>query len=143
MPSTRPELAAYVPDRPPTWTEALLVTLLAVNIGVELVFSSQHSWAATGVGFLVFSAVLGPASNTATGNRIGHWFRGLHPAGRTAVIVLFALIVGVSYQIDAVPSTLIADAAIGGLIACTLYLLIYIALAGGVSGWVVDRENDH
>ena len=136
----RSAIAAYFPDRPPTWTEVGLAALIVVATLVPRFLSDPPSVPALIVGFITFTAALGPIANTTLGARVGRWFRGIGAGGRAAVIVLFAVVVAVLFRIDAVPSDLIADAAVGGLLACVLYVLAYVLLAGEVSGWWTSEQ---
>ena len=136
----RSAIAAYFPDRPPTWTEVGLAALIVVPTLVPPFRSGPPSVPALIGGFLTFTAALGPIANTTLGVRVGRWFRGIGKDGRAAVIVPFAVAVAAIFRIDAVPSELIADAAVGGLLACVLSVLAYVLLAGEVSGWwTTDR----
>ncbi|ERG99136.1 MAG: hypothetical protein J07HQX50_00278 [Haloquadratum sp. J07HQX50] len=142
MPSgVRAILSAYFPDRSPTWAEVLTGALIGVSVGVDALSSATVSWPAGVAGFLIFTVALGPGANSSLGGQIGQWFRNISVTGRVAVIVLFMLITGVVLRFDAVPDALIADAASGGLLATLLYVIVYIAWAGEVSGWKADRDS--
>lgn len=130
----RSAISAYVPDRPPTWTEVGLGVLLLVVYGPQVVFDPP-SIPAFLIGFFAFATALGPLSRTTTGARIGDWFRRIGVGGRAAVIVLFAVVTVWAFTLESVPAATIADAAVGGLLACVLFLLIHVLLAGDVSGW--------
>ena len=128
--------AAYVPDRPPTWTEVGCGILAIVGFGPTVLLEpTTISWPGVVVGFLAFGVALGPLSTTTVGERIGGWFRRVGYAGRAIVIGLFAVVVGVLLVSDALPSAAVRDVGIGGLIACLLYLLAHVVRAGEVSGW--------
>jgi hypothetical protein len=141
MPSTiQSRLTAYFPDRPPTWTEVFLAALVGVDIGTDMLTPATLSWAAACTGFILFSVALGPGANSSLGRQIGYWFRSIGFTGRVAMIALFALTIGVVFRFEAVPHAVVADAAVGGLLATLVYLLVYIILAGEVSGWKSNQE---
>ncbi|ELY77448.1 hypothetical protein [Natrinema gari] len=134
-------LAAYFPDRSPTWIDLLIGILTGVEIGPDILSPATISWPAAVSGFLVFTIALGPGSNSSLGRWVSQWFRSIGILRRVVVIVLFALTVGIVSRFDAVPNAQIADAASGGLLATFLYLVTYIVWAGGVSDWESNREN--
>lgn len=136
MPSTiQSRLAAYFPDRSPTWIDLLIAILIGVEVSPDVLSPATMSWPAAVTGFLVFSVALGPGANSSLGRRIGRWFRNIGVTGRFAVIVLFAIAAAITFRFDAVPNDLIADAATGGLLATFLYLSTYLLWTGEVSGW--------
>ncbi|GAB7019618.1 hypothetical protein [Halostagnicola bangensis] len=128
----------YFPDRSPTWTEVGLAVLVIVGFAPRVLFDSL-SWPAVIVGFVGFAAAIGPGANTALGRRIGQWFRRIGFAGRATVISLFAVIVGTA-RVESIPNDLLADVGVGGVFACVLFLVVYIARAGEISGWWTDRR---
>jgi len=142
MPSTiQSRLSAYFPDRSPTWIDVLIGILIGVEVGPDVLSPTTISWPAAVTGFLVFSVALGPGANSSLGRRIGQWFQSIGLTGRIAVIVLCAIAAVMTFQFDAMPNDLIADAANGGLFATLLYLITYVLWAGGVSGWKRSQEN--
>lgn len=120
----------------------LIGVLVGINVSYDIFNFAVVSWSAVATGFLVFSLALGPGANSFLGKRIGQWFRNIGVSGRSTVIVLFALGAVVTFQFDAVPADLIADAASGGLLATLLYLIAYVLWAGEVSGWKGNQENN-
>ena len=134
-------LSAFFPDRQPTWTEVIIGVLIGIDIGPDVLAPASLSWPAAVTGFLAFSVALGPGARSSFGRQIGQRFRSIGVTGRVAVIVLFAVTVGVVTRFDMVPSALIADVATGGLLATLLYLVTYLICAGGVSGLTSNRKN--
>ena len=134
-------LSAYFPDRPPTWTEVLIGVLVGIDVGFDVLSPENMSWFAVAAGFLVFSVALGPGSNSSLGRRVGQWFRDIGVTGRLVAIGSFALSAFILSQSATVPYALIADAASGGLFACSLYLIAYLVLAKEVHGWKASQAN--
>jgi hypothetical protein len=128
-------VAAWFPDRTPTWTEIIIAVLLTVTVATDFLSPSTISWLAVTVGFVVFAVAMGPAGNTSLGQRIGQWVREIGSSSRATAIILFAIAVGVIFQLDWIPVALISNAASGGLLAFILYTVAYVAWAGEVSGW--------
>lgn len=127
--------SAYLPDRPPTWTEVALSGLVIVTYVPVVVAGPARSWPAVLGGFLAFALALGPGANSALGRRVGAWFRGIGVAGRAAAIGLFAAAVGASYRSGLVPPELLSDVGFGGILAVLLYVAAHLAVAREVSGW--------
>lgn len=128
-------------DTPPTWTDAFLCVSIAVLLATGWIRYWIDSWPAVIVGFLlsaiwIFTYLLG------RGNGTSRWQQFYRISGWIAVIFSALVVVGAVLQIDVLqlPARLVANAAIGGLVAYGLFLAITIAFAGEVSGWRLNRS---
>ena len=83
------DVAAYFPERPPTWSEVVL-TLLAVGTISGRLLTDSVSVPLAVAGFLLFALALGPGSASGPGQRADQWFRDIGKRGRGSVIVLFS-----------------------------------------------------
>ncbi|SDR38937.1 hypothetical protein [Natronobacterium texcoconense] len=135
----RTGVAAYFPDRPPTWTEVVLGVLVLVAIAPRIYVDSPSAPALL-VGFLAFAVALGPAATTTAGRRIEEWFRRIGVVGRAIVLLTFLASTLLAYRLEAIPSTLVGDAAVGGLLAVILYLAAHVLLTREISGWSTARQ---
>ena len=57
------------------------------------------------------------------------------------VIVLFIVAVAVVSGFPWFPDVLLSDFASGGLLAVVCYMVVYVARAGEVSGWMTDETD--
>ncbi|MDS0260367.1 hypothetical protein NDI56_13265 [Haloarcula sp. S1CR25-12] len=129
------DAGTYFPDRPPTWLEVGITLLVTGTVAEKVLRGDVVSWPALWAGFAVFAVALGPASQSTLGARIGQWFRGLDGFTRGAAIVLFVAGFALLSRFAWFPDALLSDFGSGGLLAAVCYMVVYVAWAGGVSGW--------
>ncbi|WP_277542281.1 hypothetical protein [Haloarcula laminariae] len=134
------DVGDYFPERPPTWLEVGLTLLVMATVGRTLLAGDVTSWPAFAVGFLLFAVAVGPVANSPVGDRVGQWFRDIGLVGRVVVIGLFLAVVTVLSRTAWVPYALVSDAGTGGLLALVLYMVGYLARAGGVEGWTSGTD---
>lgn len=130
-----PSPADWFPDRPPIWSE-VLVLVIAVGWLVAAIASPGHiSWPAVAAGFLATAVAIGPLANSRLGSRIGDWALTIGVLGRLGVIALIFLGWWLLAQTVEVPGPLVASVANGAMAAVAVYVLAHVALARGVDGW--------
>jgi len=134
------DVAAYFPDRPPTWLKVGITLLAVLTVGGRFL-DGAVSLPAVVAGFLLFAVAIGPGAASGVGKRVGQWFRGIGTVRRTLVIVSFAVAVAVLYQFGWVPVALLGDAASGGLLAVAVFVCVHAERAGGIDGWTADRPG--
>jgi len=135
------DASAYFPDRPPTWLEVGVALLVTHTVAEKVLRGDVVSWPALWAGFAAFAVALGPGAQSALGARIGQWFRGLDGFTRGAAIVLFVVGFALLSRLPWFPDVLLSDFASGGLLAAICYMVVYVAWAGGVSGWTTDGTD--
>ncbi|MCH7661148.1 MAG: hypothetical protein IH933_11425 [Euryarchaeota archaeon] len=141
--SVRSALSSYFPNRPPTWMEVVIVAVVAVSFAPSFFSPSTLLWPAVLFGFLGFLVVAGPVANTTLGKEFGDWFQRIGGVGRLFVVFLFVVGVLALLQFSLVPPAWVDDTIAGMFLGIVVYMLSYILLAGGVSGWRSDGNRSN
>jgi hypothetical protein len=126
----RHRLSGYFPDRPPTWTDIILIGLITMSVAANALPASTIAWSAVAAGFLVLTSVV--ILTAFLPLDIGGLFDKIGGLGRLFAVFLIVIVV-LSLHFVIAPSVPIYDAVLGVLFAAVLYLVVYVA--GTISGW--------
>lgn len=135
---TLPSPANWFPDRPPAWSEVLVIVIAVGWLVVAIVTQRRISWAAAAAGFLATAVAIGPLANSQLGSRIGEVVVSIGILGRLFAISLVFLgwwLVALTVEM---PGPLVSSIAHGAMAAVALYGLIHVALARDIDGWTAN-----
>jgi phage shock protein PspC (stress-responsive transcriptional regulator) len=127
--------AAWVPDRPPTWSELLLTVASLFMIGGLFRTLPYVSWPAVAAGSVGAVAVMGPFAATTYGRRLDDWGRRIGGRKKIAVVAGFAVALGLAPTLSVVPVAFVTNFAAGILLGTAVYVVAHLAAARSVSGW--------
>lgn len=134
------DLEAYLPDRPPGWSDVAVVVSGLLLLGLSLQSSQPSSLSVVALGFGSAAILFGPVAQTRVGKRIDRWGTEIGPAGRAAVITLFAIAFTVAFSFDATPTALIRDIGLGFYIFGILAVAVHLLHEGRIEGWFPERS---
>lgn len=128
-------------DSPPTWTDVFLCVSIAVLLATGWIRYWIDSWPAVIAGFLL-STIWIRMYLFEHSNGTSRWEQFYSISSWIALIVSVFVVVGAALQIGVLqlPARLVANAALGGVVAYSLFLTITIAVAGEVSGWRLNQS---
>ena len=128
----------YLPDRPPTWSDAVVVVSGPISIGIWLQSSPPLSLPAVTLGFGSSAILLGPVAQTRVGKRIDRWGTEVGPLGRVTVITLFAIAVILAFSFEATPTALVRDVGLGIYLFGVLVLAAHMLHERRIDGWLPE-----
>ena len=121
------------PNRPPTWLEVGLTLLVVVTLLPNMV-ADISSLATVAVVFVSTTAALATEG-------VEDWLHRIGMDGR--VLLIIAVFLGVQLVAGTVPAlrTVLNDAAVGVLVATTLYFVVFLARERTVAGWTSSSAS--
>lgn len=134
-------IAAFFPDRPPTWTEVILAVGVATVTLPETFAASAVSWPTFGGGALLTGLALGAVSATASGRRFRRWLRTIDPMVRAVGIIGLLVACSIPIWLELLSPSLLIDVASGALAATIVYMFAHLAWAQSIAGWIPDHSE--
>jgi hypothetical protein len=131
-------IRTYLPDRPATWSDVVVVVSGLISIGLWVESFRPSSVPAVTLGFGSAAILLGPVAQSRVGKRIDKWGTEIGPPGRVTVIALFAIAVIVAFSFEVTPTALIQDVGFGILLFSILGLAAHILHKRRIKGWIPE-----
>lgn len=128
----------YLPDRPPTWSDVVIVVSGPISIGIWVQSFQPSSLPSVALGVVSAAILLGPVAQAQVGKRIDRWGTEIGPLGRATVIALFAIAVIVAFGFEATPTALIRDFGLGIFMFSVLVLAAHLLHERRIKGWLPE-----
>ena len=114
--------------------------ILLLDASAALVVSSNPWWPAVAGGFGGSLVVLGWSARSDAGGWVRWRFPDVGPVGKAVAVVLAAATVLTVVWVAPVPRGWLEDPLVGRQYAVVVYLITFVALTGGISGWLVGSS---
>lgn len=129
----------WLPDRVPTWADVVLAVLIAFEVWTEIRPGEPFSWPHAAVGFVAALVAMGPGTETRVGKAVGRWFRRIGTLGRGVAILLYFVGLFVVFEtVGTPPEGPTTGFVMGFLSAAGLLIVVHVASAREVNGWIPD-----
>jgi len=130
----------YLPDRPPTWSDVVIVISGSMTIGIWLQSLQPSSLLAVAFGFVGAVILFGPVAQTRAGKQINKWGTEIGSLGRATVIAVFAIAVTVAFSFEATPTARVRDIGLGLLLFAVLALAVNLVHERRIKSWLPETS---
>ncbi|GAA0667441.1 hypothetical protein ACFQDG_07735 [Natronoarchaeum mannanilyticum] len=132
---TSPLAASWSPEGAPSRRDVALTLLLIAWAVWGISTAETVAWGWLGAGVVTFAIAAGPLAVTRLGDRVGAWFRGIGYAGRTVVIVLFAVTVWTAMSLLDSLTVPLSSFAYGGVFGIAIVVAVELGRALTTQDW--------
>ena len=128
-------IAAWLPERTPTWTDVTMAGLGLLLLSLSLVTSAAIAWPVVAVGAVLSIVAMGPFATTRIADRLDAWAEARGRRGRLVVIGLFAVGTWLAVWLADAPATALTSFATGIFAGTAVFVAIHVWSAGEIDGW--------